>query len=727
MSYKIESPLPVIEGGTGVQSNTPYAVLCGGTIGTAPIQSIASVGTSGYVLTSNGAGALPTFQNIGVDALVFAADTITTANPFAGLINIVSGNASLNAGSSVKFVASGSTVQLDVTDALSNTIIGEGAGNLTLTGDNNTIVGKTSAENITSGTDNAFLGFDAGASLLTGSFNVLLGSEAGSSYTTSESSNIAINASGTVAESHCLRLGSATGTGLGELNKAFIQGIRGITTGVADGIPVFIDSTGQLGTAGGTLSAITSITGDTGGAQTGPGITLAGGTTGLSFDGTANTITTTFAGITANGGSVLLATDAIATTVSIATGAGVKGVNIGSTNTTSSTNIRAGSNGVNIGSNTSNGPVTINTGTGTIGIATDSSNNAINIGTGVGNKVITIGVNSIGSTTSIVINSSSTITTTSRNGAITTNSGTGIVSISNDSTNNTINVGTGAGVKTVVVGSTNSTSTSTLQSGTAGIAITATNGVITANSGTGIISISNDASATTLNIGTGGAVKTISIGGTSANVIAIGNTQTGGSVAIGTAMTTGTVSIGGTGLQTGTVSIAPGTGAQAVNIATGGTGIKTVNIATGAVANVVAIGSVTGAASLTLNSGTAGITATGVVGTTAAGGVPVVISAAGLLGTVVSSRRFKHDIQDMNDESSNILDLRPVTFAYNSDASETKQYGLIAEEVDEIFPGIVVRNLDGEIETVQYHILPVLLLNEIKKLNARIAALENKL
>jgi hypothetical protein len=49
-------------GGTGVTSNTAYSVLCGGTTSTNPIQSVASVGTSGQVLTSNGAGALPTFQ-----------------------------------------------------------------------------------------------------------------------------------------------------------------------------------------------------------------------------------------------------------------------------------------------------------------------------------------------------------------------------------------------------------------------------------------------------------------------------------------------------------------------------------------------------------------------------------------------------------------------------------------------------------------------------------------
>lgn len=52
----------VAGGGTGLTSTTAYAVVCGGTTSTAALQSIASVGTSGQVLTSNGASALPTFQ-----------------------------------------------------------------------------------------------------------------------------------------------------------------------------------------------------------------------------------------------------------------------------------------------------------------------------------------------------------------------------------------------------------------------------------------------------------------------------------------------------------------------------------------------------------------------------------------------------------------------------------------------------------------------------------------
>lgn len=58
----VTGTLPVANGGTGRTTNTAYAVICGGTTTGGAEQSIASVGTSGQVLTSNGAGALPTFQ-----------------------------------------------------------------------------------------------------------------------------------------------------------------------------------------------------------------------------------------------------------------------------------------------------------------------------------------------------------------------------------------------------------------------------------------------------------------------------------------------------------------------------------------------------------------------------------------------------------------------------------------------------------------------------------------
>lgn len=61
-STGVSGTLPVANGGTGRTTNTAYAVICGGTTNGGVEQSIASVGSAGQVLTSNGAGALPTFQ-----------------------------------------------------------------------------------------------------------------------------------------------------------------------------------------------------------------------------------------------------------------------------------------------------------------------------------------------------------------------------------------------------------------------------------------------------------------------------------------------------------------------------------------------------------------------------------------------------------------------------------------------------------------------------------------
>lgn len=64
MAYKRPSPQPVIEGGTGISSATPYTVFTGGTTSTGPLQNVPSIGSSGNVLVSGGASALPTWQPI---------------------------------------------------------------------------------------------------------------------------------------------------------------------------------------------------------------------------------------------------------------------------------------------------------------------------------------------------------------------------------------------------------------------------------------------------------------------------------------------------------------------------------------------------------------------------------------------------------------------------------------------------------------------------------------
>jgi hypothetical protein len=98
--------------------------------------------------------------------------------------------------------------------------------------------------------------------------------------------------------------------------------------------------------------------------------------------------------------------------------------------------------------------------------------------------------------------------------------------------------------------------------------------------------------------------------------------------------------------------------------------------------------------------------------------VPVLIDSAGQLGTVSSSRRYKEDIQDMGDASSGLMHLRPVTFRYRkpfADGSAPIQYGLIAEEVAEVYPDLVAHSADGQIETVKYQVLDAMLLNEVQR------------
>src|SRR5439155_1401354 len=90
--------------------------------------------------------------------------------------------------------------------------------------------------------------------------------------------------------------------------------------------------------------------------------------------------------------------------------------------------------------------------------------------------------------------------------------------------------------------------------------------------------------------------------------------------------------------------------------------------------------------------------------------IPVVIDSAHQLGTMSSSRRFKNEIQPMDKASESILALRPVTFYYKSDKGGTPQFGLVAEQVAEVNPDLVVRDDEGEIYTVRYDAVNAMLL-----------------
>ena len=107
-----------------------------------------------------------------------------------------------------------------------------------------------------------------------------------------------------------------------------------------------------------------------------------------------------------------------------------------------------------------------------------------------------------------------------------------------------------------------------------------------------------------------------------------------------------------------------------------------------------------------------------------ANAVPVLINSVGQLGTINSSRRFKKEIKPMDKASEAILGLNPVTFHYKSDGTATPQFGLIAEEVAQVNPDLVVRDDNGEIYTVRYDAVNAMLLNEFLKEHKKVEDLE---
>jgi trimeric autotransporter adhesin len=96
-------------------------------------------------------------------------------------------------------------------------------------------------------------------------------------------------------------------------------------------------------------------------------------------------------------------------------------------------------------------------------------------------------------------------------------------------------------------------------------------------------------------------------------------------------------------------------------------------------------------------------------------GSVVEVTTSGQLGVASSSARYKRDIRDMGGASAGLMRLRPVTFRYKNDPSGTRQYGLVAEEVERVYPELVVHGSDGKVQSVRYLEFTALLLNELQK------------
>ena len=131
----------------------------------------------------------------------------------------------------------------------------------------------------------------------------------------------------------------------------------------------------------------------------------------------------------------------------------------------------------------------------------------------------------------------------------------------------------------------------------------------------------------------------------------------------------------------------------------------------------------------TIRVGDADQTKTFIAGVSGVGvtGAPVVVNAAGQLGTAPSSQRFKEEIKPIGKASEAIFALKPVTFRYKKelDPKDTQQFGLVAEEVEKVDRDLVVRDSDGKPYTVRYDAVNAMLLNEFLKEHRKVEALES--
>jgi hypothetical protein len=264
-------PIEVSKGGTNATSiaNTNGVVFFDGTKFTNTI-----VGVAAQVLTSNGIGVAPTFEDAPQVANFISLPTTTTISSgtiqinssavlhsFGGSTNIFVGsgagnfaltggfNTGCGAGSMAATttgggnLAAGNGALASLNTGSDNTAVGYLSMQSATSGERNSCYGKQSGKLITTGGNNVSVGHQALDNLVTGSLNIAIGANSAGTYNAAETSNICIGNIGVTGDATKIRIGP-----VGSISGTFIAGIRGITTGIADGLTVLVDSASQLGT-----------------------------------------------------------------------------------------------------------------------------------------------------------------------------------------------------------------------------------------------------------------------------------------------------------------------------------------------------------------------------------------------------------------------------------------------------------------------------------------------
>ncbi len=219
------SKTPIEQGGTDVKSLTAYAPLFGGTTTTSAIQS-GTVGTSGHVLTSNGAGALPTFQAAsGAVASVSNSDTTLTVSPTTGSVV-----ASLNLAKANTWTGAPTFSTVPVTISGNQSAAAWTTGGKQLVISAATLTDTTSSGTVTTNAASAFaipvFAASSATTYTNGTTVYIAGAPTpGTNVTITNTYSLLVNSGFSIFGG-----GLATGTGLGSNANAYISGGTTLTS-----------------------------------------------------------------------------------------------------------------------------------------------------------------------------------------------------------------------------------------------------------------------------------------------------------------------------------------------------------------------------------------------------------------------------------------------------------------------------------------------------------------
>ena len=681
-----------------------------------------AAGSTNYIQNNNGSpqtGSSFNIDGFGTVGQLFSAYAITTATtyqigggPNSSVLSV--GN---NPGNSNVFLgigAGGNYPQSGTQNTFSgyqagysnngsseNTFTGDQAGYSTTFAQGNTFTGASAGSGNTTGSNNSYYGFNAGENNTTGMNNIALGAMTGGSNNTG-SYNIYIGSPGQPNESNTIRIGASN-----QQSFAYMAGIFGNSPSGA--LPVVINANGQLGTGTSAGSGVTSWNSRTGAVvpQTGDySFSMVSGSLANSqFSGTysnAVSLSNTSNLYYGNGSNLTGIVPAAGSPYYIQNG----------------TSQQSGASFNISGSGTAGGTLSANF-LNTINSYQIDGNGVMSIGSLVDQNLflgVGAGANNVAGKGQYNSFSGYQAGYSNNTGAFNTFSGSQAGYSNTTAFGNTF-VGSQAGYVTTTGGANTFLGNQAGVSNTTGYTNVFTGSGAGQSNTTGNTNVFDGAAAGNANtIGYDNVFVGTYSGGS--NISGIDNIFAGTSA--GSFNTTGSQNVfsgayAGYNNTTGSQNIFVGYYTGVENT----TGSSDIYIATE--------GPVSGTESNTIRIGSQGISAgqqntaymAGIYGSSVDGnGIPAYVDDNGKLGTVVSSRRFKEQIADMGDSTSPLMKLRPVTFLYRPEYSKgdrTLQYGLIAEEVAEVYPELVAYDKDGQPFTVRYQYLVPMLLNEVQK------------